>query len=221
MSFLLLQNYKYFLLLLALQLKIILSEKEKCYSIYFCKTCPDLDICEICVKGYILNEDKSKCILNEKQISASASKSSPIEKSSAKSSIKSSKKSSAKPSIKSPKKSSAQIIKPKPKPSPITPSKNVEQKKPSPSLNAKTSQKSSNNVLKFPPPSFNNPIPNINQYIPKKEDDFYSRITLYWIAILAIALVILLIIYCSKKAWYKVNFCQDDQEEASKIIYIR
>ena len=221
MSFLLIQNYKYFLLLLALQLKIILSEKEKCYSIYFCKTCPDLDICEKCVKGYILNEDKSKCILNEKQISASASKSSPIEKSSAKSSIKSSKKSSAKPSIKSPKKSSAQIIKPKPKPSPITPSKNVEQKKPSPSLNAKTSQKSSNNVLKFPPPSFNNPIPNINQYIPKKEDDFYSRITLYWIAILAIALVILLIIYCSKKAWYKVNFCQDDQEEASKIIYIR
>jgi hypothetical protein len=221
MSFLLIQNYKYFLLLLALQLKIILSEKEKCYSIYFCKTCPDLDICEKCVKGYILNEDKSKCILNEKQISASASKSSPIEKSSAKSSIKSSKKSSAKPSIKSPKKSSAQIIKPKPKPSPITPSKNVEQKKPSPSLNAKTSQKSSNDVQKFPPPSFNNPIPNINQYIPKKEDDFYSRITLYWIAILAIALVILLIIYCSKKAWYKVNFCQDDQEEASKIIYIR
>ena len=221
MSFLLIQNYKYFLLLLALQLKIILSENEKCYSIYFCKTCPDLDICEKCVKGYILNEDKSKCILNEKQISASASKSSPIEKSSAKSSIKSSKKSSAKPSIKSPKKSSAQIIKPKPKPSPITPSKNVEQKKPSPSLNAKTSQKSSNNVQKFPPPSFNNPIPNINQYIPKKEDDFYSRITLYWIAILAIALVILLIIYCSKKAWYKVNFCQDDQEEASKIIYIR
>ena len=219
MSFLLIQNYKYFLLLLALQLKIILSENEKCYSIYFCKTCPDLDICEKCVKGYILNEDKSKCILNEKQISASSSKSSPIEKSSAKSSIKSSKKSSAKPSIKSPKKSSAQII--KPKPSPITPSKNVEQKKPSPSLNAKTSQKSSNNVLKFPPPSFNNPIPNINQYIPKKEDDFYSRITLYWIAILAIALVILLIIYCSKKAWYKVNFCQDDQEEASKIIYIR
>ena len=137
MSFLLIQNYKYFLLLLALQLKIILSEKEKCYSIYFCKTCPDLDICEKCVKGYILNEDKSKCILNEKQISASSSKSSPIGKSSAKSSIKSSKKSSAKPSIKSPKKSSAQIIKPKPKPSPITPSKNVEQKKQSPSLNAK------------------------------------------------------------------------------------
>ena len=219
MSFLLIQNYKYFLLLLALQLKIILSEKEKCYSIYFCKTCPDLDICEKCVKGYILNEDKSKCILNEKQISASASKSSPIEKSSAKSSIKSSKKSSAKPSIKSSKKSSAQII--KPKPSPINPYKNVEQKKPSPSLNAKTSQKSSNDVQKFPTPSFNNPIPNINQYIPKKEDDFYSRITLYWIAILAIVLVILLIIYCSKKAWYKVNFCQDDQEEASKIIYIR
>ena len=221
MSFLLIQNYKYFLLLLALQLKIILSEKEKCYSIYFCKTCPDLDICEKCVKGYILNEDKSKCILNEKQISASSSKSSPIEKSSAKSSIKSSKKSSAKPSIKSPKKSSAQIIKPKPKPSPITPSKNVEQKKPSPSLNAKTSQKSSNNVLKLPPPSFNNPIPNINQYNPKKDEDFYSKITLYWIAILAIVLVILLIIYCSKKAWYKVNYCQDDQEEASKIIYIK
>ena len=100
-------------------------------------------------------------------------------------------------------------------------SKNVEQKKPSPSLNAKTSQKSSNNVLKFPPPSFNNPIPNINQYNPKKDEDFYSKITLYWIAILAIVLVILLIIYCSKKAWYKVNYCQDDQEEASKIIYIK
>jgi len=210
MSFLLIKKYKYFLLLLALQLKIILSEEEKCYSIYFCKKCPDLDICEICSKGYILNQDKSKCIL-EKKISKNIS---PIQKS----------KSSAKTSIKSSKKSSAQIIS---KPSSITPPNFFEQKKPSFSFNAqnlqKTSQKSSNNIQKFSPPPFNNPIPNINQYTPKTDDDFYSKITLYWIAILAIVLVILLVVYCSKKAWHKVaySYCEDSQEDSSRIVYIR
>ena len=217
MSFLLIQKYNYFLLLLTLQIKIILSQEEKCYSIYFCKKCPDLDICEICAKGYILNLDKSKCILEKKKSSSSASKSSP------KKNISPIQKSSAKASIKSSKKSSAKSI----KPSPITPPNFFEQKKPSFSFNAqnlqKTSQKSSNNVQKFSPPPFNNPIPNINQYNPKKDDDFYSKITLYWIVILAIALVILLIIYCSKKAWHKIaySYCEDSQEEASRIIYIR
>ena len=217
MSFLLIQKYKYFLLLLVLQLKIILTEVEKCYSIYFCKTCPDLDICEKCAKGYILNQDKSKCILKVNKITASASKSLPKEN------ISPIKKSSAKPSIKSSKKFSAQII----NPSPITPPQIIEQKKPSPSFNApifqQPSRGSSNNVQRFSPPPFNNPIPNINQYRPKTDDDFYSRITLYWIAILAVVLVILLIIYCSKKVWHKVafNYCEDNQEEASRIVYIR
>ena len=71
------------------------------------------------------------------------------------------------------------------------------------------------------PPPF---IQNNNQFRPKeKEDDFYTRITLYWIGILAVILVILLIIYCSKKAWSKVgyNYCDDGQEETSRIVYIR
>ena len=153
----------------------------------------------------------------KKKSSSSASKSSP------KKNISPIQKSSAKASIKSSKKSSAKSI----KPSPITPPNFFEQKKPSFSFNAqnlqKTSQKSSNNAPKFSPPPFNNPIPNINQYNPKKDDDFYSKITLYWIVILAIALVILLIIYCSKKAWHKIaySYCEDSQEEASRIIYIR
>ena len=56
-----------------MQLKLILSEEEKCYSIYHCKKCPELDICEKCSRGYILNEDKSKCIPKEIKSSASAS----------------------------------------------------------------------------------------------------------------------------------------------------
>ena len=248
MSFLFIQKYNFFILLLALQLKIILSEEEKCYSIYNCKICPELDICEKCNKGYILNEDKSKCILEEIKSSSSGTKSSPeiipskssekssakesissfkksstkesissSQKSSAKQSISSSQKSSVKQSISSSQKSSAKINKPSAEIS--------KQKKSSSSPNAqksiKSSQKSSNNnIQKITPPPF---IQNINQFSPKPEkDNFYTRITLYWLGILAVVLVILLILYCSRKAWSRVgyNYC-DDGDEMSRIVYIR
>ena len=247
MSFLFIQKYKLFILLLTLKLKIILSVEEKCYSIYNCKICPELDICEKCNKGYFLNEDKSKCILEEIKSSSSASNSSPeiipskssqkspakesisssqkssakesissSQKSSAKESISSSQKSSAKESISSSQKSSAKINK--------SSAEISKEKKASSSPNSqksmKSSQKSSNNTQKITPPPF---IQNINQFNQKpEEDNFYSRITLYWLGILAVVLVILLILYCSRKAWSRVayNYC-DDGDEMSRIAYIR
>ena len=64
MSFLF-SNMKIFLIILLIQLKIILNEDENCYSIYHCKICPDLDICEKCAEGYILNSEHTKCIKSQ------------------------------------------------------------------------------------------------------------------------------------------------------------
>ena len=64
MSFLF-SNMKIFLIILLIQLTIILNEDENCYSIYHCKICPDLDICEKCAEGYILNSEHTKCIKSQ------------------------------------------------------------------------------------------------------------------------------------------------------------
>ena len=61
MSFLFLNKKKIILSLIVIQIGFIFSENDKCYSIYHCKKCPELDICEECFEGYILNEEKTKC----------------------------------------------------------------------------------------------------------------------------------------------------------------
>ena len=58
------EQYKNILFLIIMHIKILLSKAQKCYSIYNCKKCPELDICEICLKGYFLNKKKNKCIKN-------------------------------------------------------------------------------------------------------------------------------------------------------------
>ena len=64
MSFLFIDKNILFIILIVIQLVIILTEDEKCYSIYFCIKCPDLDICEKCIEGYELISDKTKCIIS-------------------------------------------------------------------------------------------------------------------------------------------------------------
>ena len=39
----------------------MLSEEEKCYSIKNCLSCPELDYCEKCETGFLLNKPKTKC----------------------------------------------------------------------------------------------------------------------------------------------------------------
>ena len=58
------EHYKIILFLNIIYIKILISKAQKCYSIYNCKKCPELDICQIYLKGYFLNKKKNKCIKN-------------------------------------------------------------------------------------------------------------------------------------------------------------
>ena len=68
------KNVIYSLLIITIQLTIILSNEEKCYSIESCLRCPELDLCEECETGFKLNKPKTKCI--GKKINSSSSGSS-------------------------------------------------------------------------------------------------------------------------------------------------
>ena len=56
------EHYKIILFLNIIYIKILISKAQKCYSIYNCKKCPELDISEIGLKGYFLNKKKNKYI---------------------------------------------------------------------------------------------------------------------------------------------------------------
>lgn len=55
------KNILFSLLIIMLQISIIFSSEEKCYSIENCKSCPDLDFCEECQSGFKINKAKTKC----------------------------------------------------------------------------------------------------------------------------------------------------------------
>ena len=54
-------NFIFLILIITIQISLILSEEEKCYSIQNCIKCPELDYCEECEKGYARNKAKTKC----------------------------------------------------------------------------------------------------------------------------------------------------------------
>ena len=54
-------NIIFLILIITLQITLIISEEEKCYSIQNCIKCPELDYCEECEKGYARNKAKTKC----------------------------------------------------------------------------------------------------------------------------------------------------------------
>ena len=61
------KNIFFCVLIINLQLSFISSNFEKCYSIANCLSCPELDICDECKSGFLLNKPKTKCNGNEKE----------------------------------------------------------------------------------------------------------------------------------------------------------
>ena len=55
------KNIIFSFLITILQISIILSNEERCYSIKNCLKCPELDICEQCELGFTLSKPKTKC----------------------------------------------------------------------------------------------------------------------------------------------------------------
>ena len=198
------------LFLIIMNIQIIFSEAKKCYSIFNCKKCPELDICEICSKGYILNKKKNKCIKASVPPSNSftiISKDKPSEKNFSKINISS----SIKPVLNIINSSSIKI--------------NIDEV----ILSSKHSNIILSNIssdyIKIEEKSFQNDfvkfnksINIINQKYPN--NDFYYRITLAWIIMLIVVLAILLIIHLYRKKRNKFEYVSDDQEEL-RIVNIR
>ena len=61
------KNILFCVLIINLQISFISSNFEKCYSIANCLRCPELDICDECKSGFLLNKPKTKCNGNEKE----------------------------------------------------------------------------------------------------------------------------------------------------------
>jgi ABC-type multidrug transport system fused ATPase/permease subunit len=199
------------LFLIIMNIQIIFSETKKCYSIFNCKKCPELDICEICSKGYILNKKKNKCIkasvssFNSFTIN---SKHKPSEKSFSKINVSS----SIKPFLNN---INSSLIK-----------KNIDEVVLSPKHSNILLSKISSDYLKNEEKSFqkyydkfNKSINLINQKY--SDNDFYYRITLAWIILLIVVLAILLIFYLSRKVRNRFEYVTDDLEELSRIVNIR
>ena len=55
------KNIIFSFLITILQISIILSNEERCYSIKNCLRCPELDLCEQCELGFTLSKPKTKC----------------------------------------------------------------------------------------------------------------------------------------------------------------
>ena len=55
------KNVIFCLLIINLQISLILSSAEKCYSIENCVKCPELDYCDECKAGFTLNKPRTKC----------------------------------------------------------------------------------------------------------------------------------------------------------------
>ncbi len=57
----------FFLLIIFIQISSIKSYPGQCYSILNCEICPELDFCEKCLNGFILNKVRTKCISTNSQ----------------------------------------------------------------------------------------------------------------------------------------------------------
>ena len=55
------KNILFSLLIIMLQISIIYTSEEKCYSIENCLSCPELDFCEECESGFKINKPRTKC----------------------------------------------------------------------------------------------------------------------------------------------------------------
>ena len=60
-SYIILNKSIFFLLIIFIQICTTKSDTLKCYSILNCETCPELDYCEKCLKGFTLNKEKTDC----------------------------------------------------------------------------------------------------------------------------------------------------------------
>ena len=209
------EQYKIILFLIIMHIKILLSKAQKCYSIYNCKKSPELDICEICLKGYSLNKTKNKCIKSPFPLSITFPKVS-VFKLSEKYFSKINASSALKPLDKNFNYSSIRI--------------NINEIISYPKVYdiIKVSNISSNYIKKedesIPIYKHKQSINKTNSISinPKNLDnDFYFRISICWIVLIIVVLVILIILYFSRKERERIKCINDDLEEISRIVNIR
>ena len=193
----------FFLLITTIQFSLILSGNEKCYSIYNCLRCDELDYCDECIQGFILNNERTKCLAVKGQKPKPSPKKDDLP---------------PKPS-------------PQPQPSPNNkqpqPSPNNAQPKPSP--NNPQPQPSPNN----PPPqpqiniNNNNPFKNlpISSFQRLKDRDMnnviINRILIFILVVLILSIIASIIQSVIKKFCNKGYYEEEGRDETAKVVYIR
>ena len=214
MSLYLKEQYKIILFLIIMYIKLMISKSQKCYSIYKCKKCPEIDICEICLKGYFLNKKKNKCIKSSFSLSntfpiVSRFKSSEnfFSKKNTSSTLKHLDRNFKYSTIKS---NIKEII---------LHAKNYNIIKVSYISSDSLKKENENIPIYFA--KFNQSMTKINANSKYSDNDFYFRITIAWIVLLIVVLVILLKLYFSKKARERIEYIHEDPEEISRIVNIR
>ena len=193
------KNYIFSLLITFLQITLITSVNEKCYSIKNCATCPELDICEQCLEGFIINKSKTKCKDTNKNKKAGE---------------------------KSQKKEAKEKTEKKPEPSPPPKKEEPQPNKPSPSpLGNPFLQKPMVSVNKVPNNPFQNiPTPSFQRFKEKEANNALINKILIFILIVLILSIIISVInnFLKKNGRGESNNDEEGQEIASsnKVVYI-
>ena len=186
----------FFLLISTLQLTLILSAKEKCYSIKNCLTCEELDYCDECNEGFKLNPEKTKCVPDK------ALKPKPTPK-----------KETPPPSPLPPKK-----VENQPQPQPQAQPQVQPQPQPQPQQNQPQPQPQD-----IPNNPFKN-IP-ISSFQRLKERDMnnaiINKILIFILVVLILSIIASVIQSLIKKFWNKGYTEEEGQEENAKVVYIR
>ena len=240
---------KIFLFLILIQIQIIFSENDKCYSISHCKKCPNSDKCEQCEIGYKLSSDYKNCLSISDNNVGSLRKTS----SSSSNSTNSAQKSASMASNKGLGSFSMNNNNNNPYSSQVNKSLTMANQFPA-TTSAKNSSLQVNNLS---PVSLGQNNPNPNPLTPRKDvplmnnleqpkpiipkpkehplasfrpmpsntfDNFLSRFPLVLMIILLIILIGMTIYYCRRRYWNTIGYFYDEsgiQDEGTRVVYIR
>ena len=199
------KNIIFSFLITILQISVILSNEEKCYSIKNCLKCPELDICDQCEPGFTLSKPKTKC--NGKKSKSKEPK------------VVTQNKPNNTPAQNAP----AQNPPAQNAPAQNSPAQNAPAASPAPSKKENPFlNKPAISVNKAPNNPFQNvPISSFQRFKDKDANNQIINKILIFILIILVLSIIASVIYNFVKKKMNNGYVDDGQEETAKVVYIR
>ena len=209
------KNIIFSFLITILQISVILSNEEKCYSIKNCLKCPELDICDQCKPGFTLSKPKTKCngkkskSKEPKVVTQSKPNNTPAQNAPAQNPPAQNPPAQNAPAQNAPAQNSPAQNAPAASPAPS--------KKENPFLN-----KPAISVNKAPNNPFQNvPISSFQRFKDKDANNQIINKILIFILIILVLSIIASVIYNFVKKKMNNGYVDDGQEETAKVVYIR